>query len=64
MSVSACCFPRGIKLQRISIFTPFSSQTRIKLKLSYIQNYIAISNQILDNNKDHQLLFLDGPKQA
>jgi len=34
------------------------------LKRTYIQNYITDSNQILHNDKDHQLLFVGGTKQA
>jgi len=39
----------------------FSSQTRIILKLTYLQNYNYISNQILHSDKDHQVLFVGGP---
>jgi len=34
------------------------------LKLTYLQNFIADSNQILHNDKNHQPLFVGGLKQA
>jgi len=34
------------------------------MKLAYLQKYMADSNQILQNDKDHQLLFAGGPEQA
>jgi len=34
------------------------------LKLRYLQNYIADSNQLLHNDKGYQLLFVAGIKQA
>ena len=39
----------------------FSSQTRQILKLLYSQNYCTDRNQILHNDGDHQVLFVDGP---
>jgi len=41
-----------------------SSHTRITLKLEYLQNCIAESNQILHSAKDHQIVFLTGPNHA
>jgi len=35
----------------------FSNQTRIALKLAYLRNYIADSNQIFPDTKDHQVIF-------
>ena len=42
----------------------FLIRTCITLKLAYLQNYIADSNRILHNDKDHQLLFVGGLKQT
>ena len=39
------------------IFKP-NSQNIESLKLAYLQNYIADSNKILQNDKDHQVLFV------
>ena len=39
----------------------FSSQTRITLKLSYLQQYTTDSNQIFYNDKDDELCFMCGP---
>jgi len=40
----------------------FSSQTRKIFKLSYHENYCMDSNQILDNDKVFQVLYVGGPK--
>ena len=70
------CIHREIELQNVSLYAyflpqknsqkkgreeAFSSQTAIILKLTYLQNYNADSNQTLHSDKDHQVLFVGGP---
>jgi len=75
-SLTGYCIPRGIKLQKLLVFPhfcpqnphfggmntekAFSSLKRKILKLAYYQKCRTNSNQILHNDRDHQVLFVGG----
>jgi len=53
---------RSLKSPQKGRVQAFSSQTRKILKVKYYSNYCTECNQILHSDKDHQMLFVCGPK--